>query len=43
LRDGAPVEIRIKTGLSDGKQTAITGADIKNGDAVIISARGTAP
>jgi HlyD family secretion protein len=41
LRDGAPVEVRIKTGLSDGKQTAITGADIRDGDAVIISARAT--
>jgi HlyD family secretion protein len=41
LRDDVPVEIKIKTGLSDGKQTAIAGADIKDGDAVIISARAT--
>ncbi len=43
LRNGTPVEIRIKTGLSDGKQTAITSGDLKSGDAVIVSASGSAP
>ena len=40
LRMGVPVELKIKTSLSDGKQTAVTGADIKDGDAVILSASG---
>ena len=29
LRDGAPVEVRVKTGASDGKMTVITAGDVK--------------
>lgn len=42
LRDGAPVELKIKTGLSDGKQTVVTGDALKVGDDVIISVKGSA-
>lgn len=42
LRDGAPVEVRVKTGLSDGKQTEVTGDALKVGDEVIISVKGSA-
>ncbi len=41
LRNGASVEIKVKIGLSDGKQTAVTSDDLKSGDAVIISAGGS--
>lgn len=41
LRNGAPAEIKVKTGLSDGKQTAVTSNELKPGDAVIISAGGS--
>jgi HlyD family secretion protein len=39
LRDNKPVEIKVKTTLSDGKQTQIESADLKAGDDVIVSAR----
>lgn len=42
LRDGVPVEVKIKTGLSDGKQTEVTGDGLNVGDEVIISAKGSA-
>lgn len=35
LRDGAPVAITIKTGLSDGQMTEIVGGDLKAGMPVI--------
>jgi HlyD family secretion protein len=38
LRDGAPVEVKIKTGMSDGKVTAVSSDDLKPGDVVITSA-----
>lgn len=41
LRDGAPVELKIQTGLSDGKQTVVTGDALKVGDDVIISVKGS--
>jgi HlyD family secretion protein len=37
VRDGSPVEIKIKTGASDGKVTNVSGGELKDGDAVIIS------
>ncbi len=43
LRDGAPVEVKIKTGLSDGKQTVLIGDELKVGDDVIMSVKGSAP
>ncbi len=42
LRNGAPAEIKIRTGLSDGKQTAVTSGELQVGDAVIVSAGGSA-
>ena len=42
LRDGAPVEVKIKTGLSDGKQTEVFGDELKAADEVIISVKGSA-
>ncbi len=38
LRDGVAVEVKIKAGVSDGKATEINGADIHDGDDVIVSA-----
>ncbi len=38
LRDGAPVQVPIKPGLSDGAYTEITNDDLKEGDAVIVDA-----
>jgi HlyD family secretion protein len=39
LRDGAPAEVRVETGASDGKQTIILPGDLKAGDQVIIAQR----
>jgi HlyD family secretion protein len=39
LQDGKPVERRVKTGASDGKQTVIIEGDLKADDALIISQR----
>jgi HlyD family secretion protein len=38
LRDGVPAPVKIKTGASDGKITNVASSDLKDGDAVIISA-----
>jgi HlyD family secretion protein len=38
LRNDAPVEIKVKIGLSDGKLTEVSSAELKSGDAVIVSA-----
>jgi HlyD family secretion protein len=35
LRDGAPVRVDVKTGPSDGRQTEITGGDLKPGTEVV--------
>lgn len=37
LRDGAAVEVRVRTGASDGKFTEILSGEIKEGDALIVS------
>jgi HlyD family secretion protein len=37
LRAGAPVRVRVETGLSDGTTTEITGGDLAEGDLVIVS------
>lgn len=39
LRDGAPVEIRVTPGISDGRMTEITGGDLKEGMPVITEQR----
>jgi HlyD family secretion protein len=39
LRDGAPVAVLVRTGLSDGNHTAITEGDLSVSDAVIVGAR----
>jgi HlyD family secretion protein len=39
LRDGRPVELRVKLGASDGKSTIIAGGELKPDDAVVISQR----
>ena len=39
LRNGAPMELRVKTGASDGRLTVITEGELKAEDAVIISQR----
>ena len=36
LRDGAPAEVRVDTGLDDDTYTEIVGGDLKDGDEVII-------
>lgn len=36
LRDGTPVEIAVEIGASDGKYTAISGADLVEGDLAIL-------
>jgi HlyD family secretion protein len=35
LRDGAPVEIQVTQGVSDGRHTEVEGADLREGDAAI--------
>jgi HlyD family secretion protein len=37
LRNGAPIEVKIKTGATDGKVTVVREGDLKQGDAVIMS------
>lgn len=37
LRQGAPVAVKVKSGATDGKVTAVTGEDLKEGDEVILS------
>lgn len=39
LKDGKPVEVQVKTGLTDGRFTEATGEDLTEGMPVIISAR----
>ncbi|PKO59757.1 MAG: hypothetical protein CVU24_14635 [Betaproteobacteria bacterium HGW-Betaproteobacteria-18] len=39
LRDGQPVAIAVKTGISDGRMTEITDGDLKEGMAVITDQR----
>jgi HlyD family secretion protein len=39
LRNNAPVEVRVKTGETDGKVTIITEGEIKEGDALITAQR----
>jgi HlyD family secretion protein len=39
LQDGKPVERRVKTGATDGKQTVITNGDLKADEPLIISQR----
>lgn len=41
LRNGAPFEVKVKTGLSDGKMTVVTGDALQVGDDVILTVRGT--
>lgn len=41
LDNGEPRAVRVSTGISDGKVTAITGGDLKEGDLVIIGAAAT--
>jgi HlyD family secretion protein len=43
LRSGKPVEVKIKTGLSDGKKTAVSGDDIHVDDAIILAVSGSQP
>jgi HlyD family secretion protein len=38
LRDGEPASVQITTGASDGRQTAVTGGDLRPGDHVITDA-----
>ena len=42
LRDGAPVEISVTPGISDGRMTEITGGDLKEGMQVITEQRTSA-
>jgi HlyD family secretion protein len=39
LRDGAPVAVKVTTGVTDGTRTQIVGGDLKEGDAVITGSR----
>ena len=39
LQDGKPVEVRVKTGATDGRYTMIEGDAVKPGDQVVVSAR----
>jgi HlyD family secretion protein len=39
LRDGAPVAVSVKPGISDGRMTEITGGDLTEGMAVITDQR----
>lgn len=39
LRDGQPVALRVSVGASDGRRTEVTGAELKEGDAVIVDQR----
>jgi len=38
LSGGAPVQVPVQVGLSDGAYTEITGGDVKEGDAIILDA-----
>jgi HlyD family secretion protein len=42
LRDGAPAEIKVEAGASDGKRTIVLSGDLKPGDQVIIAQRAQA-
>jgi HlyD family secretion protein len=42
LRDGAPGEVRIRTGVSDGSTTEVVEGELKEGDLVITDASGGA-
>jgi HlyD family secretion protein len=39
LRDGAPVAVSVRTGLTDGSHTAVTEGELSVGDLVIVGAR----
>ena len=39
LRDGAPVAVPVKVGATDGTNTAVTSADLKDGDKAITGSR----
>lgn len=39
LRNGAPVAVPVKTGLSDGLHTQIVSGELKDGDQVVVDAR----
>jgi HlyD family secretion protein len=41
LRNGGPAEVQVKTGASDGQNTAILSGNLQEGDAVIVSSRKT--
>ncbi len=36
LRDGKPVRVEVEAGLNDGSMTAVSGADLREGDLVIV-------
>jgi len=36
VRDGNPVEVRVRTGLTDGNATEVSGGDLAEGNAVIV-------
>ena len=42
LEQGKPAPREVKTGLSDGRYTEILGGTLKEGDAVIVGAAGSA-
>ena len=37
LRDGQPVEVKITTGITDGRQTEVTGGELREGMPIIVS------
>jgi HlyD family secretion protein len=37
LKDGKPARIRVRTGISDGTQTEISGPEVKEGMEVIVA------
>ncbi len=43
LQDGKPVSLPVKTGITDGRQTEVTGEGVSEGLQVIISARAATP
>lgn len=43
LRDGAPLRVRIETGLADDSHTEVTGGELREGDLVIVSDGVVAP
>ncbi|MFN4141932.1 efflux RND transporter periplasmic adaptor subunit [Aestuariivirga sp.] len=43
LENGVPKPVKVRTGVSDGKDTAIVSGELKEGDEVILSTRATKP